>query len=256
MAKQKNDELAKREEAALAAPMPNYVKEGSAGLENMRAKDLVFPRVCLMQDLSPKVKDGLFKAGTLVHSLTGDVVCERDETRKFVPIQHFMTWIEWNPRNEGGGIKEMSSDPNSELAHRCARREKKTVNGKEVFAVTEYHTFLVVFIDRNPNPSIEDVICISAGKSNHKHGKKLLNLARFRGNVPLFAGAYSLGVKEEHNKTSNSDYWALDINNAGWAPEGVYSFCEQKHKEFKTLNVSADMSGENESEGPVEDPEL
>ena len=240
-------DLKKKEETGLA--VPSYIDQGSrTGLEKMRDQDVVYPRIVLLQALSPIVreKDSPYNAGDMINSVTLELICERDTQREFIPILFWPEWIEWGPRSEGGGVIGMSRDPMSELAQRAKANEKRDVGGKTVMAVTEYLTFLILLADRPP-VTMADAVCLSCAKSNYKHGKRLLNLARLRGNVPLFAGKYTLSAASEHNARSNSDYWAYGLENAGFASEEQYAFAKEAYELLKDHEVkAAEMRSETE----------
>jgi hypothetical protein len=234
-------EMAKAEPVGALAP-PAYLEKGSQGLENMRKTDIVYPRVKLLQSLSPEVQDsnsGLHP-GDLINSVTLETVALGEEKKTFTPLLFWPEWIEWGDRDAGGGIIAQSRDPQGELAKRAS--EKKDVGGKTVWAVTEYLTFLALLFDPDlvVVPKVEDAVCISCAKSNFMMGKRLLNLARLRGAYPLYAGAYTLqSVKKPVPSKPNTVYWKFNFDNSGWAPEPVYALCKEAYERLKDMTVSA-----------------
>ena len=207
MAKKKKQELAKREETEA----PAYIDKGEEGLENMTGEDLIIPRLVIMQAMSPAVEEGEHQKGEVINSLTDEVWIGIDEVEPFIPIYHFKEWIQWAPRDSGGGIVDRSMDPSSELAM-SAKRGEKDEEGNRL--VTEYHNFISVLRSQGfKKPCI-----IACAKSNHKHGRKLLGLAKYRGNYPLYAGLYDMAAVKEENKQGQK-YFAWKFENAGWVDE-------------------------------------
>jgi len=248
MGKEKK-ELAKTEGGALA-PRPDYIGEGNEGMEQMRPQDLVLPRIKLLQALSPEVAEGDMKAGTMVNTLTGEVVVEKDETIEFVPVQHYLEWIEWAPRSSNQGIIDRSRDAQSELAMRSAAGESVEVDGRKKFVVTEYHNFVVAVPSLGLD--VAGLIVLSCNRSSHKRGKQLLSLARFRGKCPLFAGRYKLSSTQETNK-NNESYYNYVIKNAGWATEEEFAALKQVHESLQQVTVSTEQEDEPDAAGPSGD---
>jgi len=225
--------------AAGVPARPDYITEGQQGLEDVEQKDLLFPRAVLMQDLSPQVKEKKFSAGDIVNSVTGDIIvgCE-DQPIEFIPVLFWHEWIEWQPRDEGGGMIEYSRDREGELARRYYAGEMRTLkDGREVRAVTAYLVFLVQPLGPDGTADASKMFCIGCAKSNLKHGRKLLTLAKMRGNVPLFAGKYTFGPNEETNRKLNTQYWAFEFENAGWTPSDVFEVLTKLHEELKKSTV-------------------
>ena len=234
---------------------PSFIPQSTEGLENVRQEDLIIPRIVLEQALSPGVKGGTFAVGDLINSLSEELICPFGGSRLITPIKHWIEWIEWISREDGGGIKARSTDPTSELAKRCAANEKCMVQGREVPAVTEYHSFLVALVD-GETPSPEDVVCLSLGKTNHKVGRELLTKARQR-QAPLDAGVYSLSAEEASNKKGD-DYFIFKLGNAGFVNEEMFKVFGAEAKRLKDVTIYADATESTGTTGKddLEDDEL
>lgn len=243
------DELAKRPESQLA-PAPDYITAGNAGFENQQAGDLVFPRAMLMQALSPQVQNSKFSPGDVVNSITEELITKADQPRAVVPIKFWHEWIEWGSRDSGGGILDRSQDPNGELAKRCKAGEKIISMGREVPAITEYMVFLFQPVDTENPCDASKMFCACCARTNYKHARKLLTLARLRGNKPLYAGVYNMTPKREQN-TKNQSYYVFTFSNAGWAPKEVFQELEVRFQQMSGVNISsaAPEQGEGEASG-------
>lgn len=238
------------------APAPSYITDGAAGFENQQQGDLVFPRAVLMQALSPAVADKNAEAGQIVNSVTNDVFAEPGQKRAVVPVMFWHEWIEWGDRDAGGGMIDRSQDPESDLAKRCKAGEKIERNGREVPAITEYLVFLMQPVDTEIPCDATQMFCVCLAKTNYKHGRKLLTLARMRGNKPLFAGVYNIYSIEEKN-AKGQRYYVFNFTNAGWAPEAVFNSLSAEYEKLKEVVVMASApAAEEERSGAVVDEEL
>ena len=210
----------------------NVTPEGEVvqGMENVRPQDILIPRLILLQALSPSVAEGdKFNAGDIINSVSQELWAKREVPVEFIPIFHYLEWIEWGDRLLGESWTDRSLDPNGKLAQMSSRGEKKqNTKGEEVFAVTEYHNFVAMF----PEISEEILVVISCAKSNHKRGKQLIALSRYRGRYPMFAGKYSLQSEIETNRQGQK-YYTFSFNNAGWADKEHFDMCEKLYAGIK-----------------------
>jgi hypothetical protein len=238
--------------------VPSYIEPGRDGLENIRQQDAVLPRTVLLQPMSPPVLEKWSEkhvAGAVMNSLTSEIIIGPDEEVNFIPVFHFIQWIKWGDREENESILDSSIDPRGELAISAQRRQMRRLSGgKEVFDVTEYHNFVVVF----PVIGESKMIVIPCCRTNHKKGRMLLGLASFRGTYPLYAGMYSLGTKLETNRR-NQSYHVFEFKNAGWCPEELYNGITGLYTMLKEWrSIMYDLKGEQEEavEEAVEDSEI
>jgi hypothetical protein len=204
------------------AVVPEHLKAlgaefAGAGMEEVRTQDLVLPRMLLMQAMSPEVADtGKFKAGDLVDQLEGALIAESGKPVKMMVIKHFLQWIRWRDRKEGGGVIESQYDPNSDLAKEFASYDWRDKDKKK--DIVEYHNFVIILPEVDPNK----MLVVSCGKTNHKHGKNLITKIKMRGShLPAFAGLYEVKSVNEKNKDGDT-YKVYEFTNQGWAsPEWV-----------------------------------
>lgn len=199
------------------------------GLENMRPGDLLVPRLILLQGLSPQVTEGDCKPGQIINSITGDIWIDKDEEVEFIPVYHYLEWIQWGDRELREGIKERTLDPESKLAQMAMRGQKYTDSkGVDQWIVTEYHNFVSLL----PSRDMKMPVVISCAKTNHKKGRKLLGLARYRGRFPLYAGMYTICSKSEENQ-SGQKYYVFDFGNAGWVTQEAYKAVKELYTQLK-----------------------
>lgn len=235
---------------------PSYITvaengEG-AGLEDVRAQDILVARTKLLQGLSPEVDEGTNTAGQILDSITKEVLADREETLRFIPVFHYLQWIEWADREDGGGILNQSVDPKGDLAMSVARKETRVNSkGKTVFRVTEYHNFLVLF----PEISMKFPRVIACAKTNHRQGRQLLALCRMREGCPIYSGAYTLASKKAENRDGDK-YYTFGFENAGWASENEFKVTEVAHAFYKNAHEQQRLAVQQEDEAAAAETEI
>lgn len=103
MKQTESKELTKRENLAVSTDVADMFEGMDYG--NVEAKDLLIPKVLLMQGQSDKVLDGTCKPGDIIKSTTGDVygsARERDsKPLRFIPVYMYKTWVKQEVLGKG-----------------------------------------------------------------------------------------------------------------------------------------------------------
>lgn len=255
MAKTKKNETTSSELANIEE-RPSFIDvadqgEG-VGLEGVRAQDLIIPRAKLLQALSPEVDEGNNVSGQIIDSVTGEILADEENSIAFIPVFHFLQWIEWGERESNEGIIDQSLDPKGSLAMSVARREKKeTKEGREVFRVTEYHNFLVLL----PELSMKFPRIISCSKTNHRRARQLLALMRMREGCPIYAGKYNLLTEKTENQNGQK-YYVIDFENNGWTTEDEYDHSKEAHEYYKKAHDEQRIAVQQDSDEVVNETEI
>lgn len=84
------------------------VPAGSWGGEQASSKDMVIPRINLMQDISQLVKDGKARAGQIVNGATGEVLADKGAKVEIIPILTFAEWLLYDVVDGHGGKKKLN----------------------------------------------------------------------------------------------------------------------------------------------------
>lgn len=208
-------------------PSTNLFGDYNAGedFKDMRASDLILPRLRLMAFNHQLVKERKAEAGAWVDTSTEATVIKSGEVGTLVPLLYFLEWIEWSPdKTAKKPIIARSTDPLSALAKSAERFEKITVPLKgERLRVTEYYSFLVLAPQYFGNWS--DMMMLNFSKTGHKIGKSWLN--RMRGfkvkdgeqtvQAPMWAVGWDVGSKVAVND-ANEDYYIPVVGNGTLIP--------------------------------------
>jgi hypothetical protein len=259
MATKESKELTKPATTALAE-MPDYFDAGDrTGLEHIGKDDMQMPRLAIAQALSPQLKeddpkyiDGL-KFGHLFNDVTGEnfqrgpiefMVVRADPTR----------WIEFNPREAGGGIKDFHvpfGDPRTQFG----------ANGEKPAAMQFYDFIVLMLPTRTP-------IALSFKSSGLKVAKRLNTLIAMR-NAPLFAGRYTLTAAKEKNQ--KGEFAVYQIKNsevvdefsaqgkngpmAGWVNRELFDYAKSLHEQIKDkkIDINREVGDEDDANAGAAD---
>lgn len=236
-----SNELEKQGTAAFERP--SFLPSGDVrGIDHLKKDDLQMPRLALAQALTPQVAEGKegFATGVLFNSLTEEIygkgpidftVIRADPPR----------WVEFFPREQGGGIKDMSvpsSDP----------RTLFTVdsNGKPVPpAATKFYDFVVLMFPLQGDP-MERLIALSFKGTMLKTARQLNGLMKYR-NAPSFAGRYTLTTAM--TKNAKGMFAIYQVKNAGWVDEATFHLGEQLYDAIKDRTLTIEREpGEEETD--------
>jgi len=109
-------EATKKESTALTTATA-FEEDAGGGLENITAEDLTIPRLKILQALNPEVnkRDGKYvegaAAGDIMNTVTRELYTENDGC-VVIPVAYKRMFLEWTPRESGGGLVKQHVDPN------------------------------------------------------------------------------------------------------------------------------------------------
>jgi len=174
------------------------------GFEGQTQEDIAIPFVNLLQAMSPEVQDDGVegaKPGMLMNSVTQELYKEIE----FVPAFSKHVFVEWVPRDQGGGIVE-SHSIDSDLV-RSARAEQKfgaykTPNGNDL--IETFYLFGVVSVDGNA----QGMAVLAFTSTKIKSYKAMMTRLRTftmlqddgrRVSPPMFAHLLRISTKQQKN---------------------------------------------------------
>lgn len=192
-----------------------FQDNAGAGLDNVTAKDLLIPRLTILQSLSPQLKprDAAFIEGAQV----GDI-CDVGTgllfkgSLLFLPVYYRKDYLEWAPRASGGGLVAIHSDPAiMEQTVRNDRNQPILPNGNLVAETAQFFGF---------NLTANRQMCfLPMASTQLKKAKKWVTMAageklrRRDGSeftAPLFYRTYELSVADESNAQGDWKGWKID----------------------------------------------
>ena len=148
------------------------------GFEETDSKDIVIPRIKVINALSPERLDGIAQEGDILNSLTQESV----SGKKFIPVKQYYSNIYWNPDRDGDprimcrsadgrvGVTESGTC----MCSNCRKNQfDNSKTGRDAQPVcTSYLNFLGFFED-SPMPVI-----LSFARTNYNEGRKMLSIAK------------------------------------------------------------------------------
>ena len=145
----------------------NYDPNANYGFEETDSKDIVIPRIKVINALSPERIDGKNEEGDLINSLTGEDV----KGKRFIPVKQYYSNIYWNPdrdaeprmfcRSFDGRVGQ--NDDGVCVCSQCRKNQfDNTKTGKDAQPqCTSYLNFLGFFED-SPMPVVLSLMILSA----------------------------------------------------------------------------------------------
>lgn len=142
------------------------------GTEDISTKDVLIPKITLMQSSSTMVKQDKAKAGTLVNSSTNEVLANKDEVVEFIPIKQFREWIieDIETAFDGKEKKKYRTKMIMDASNENLRAGKDHENGRPIFRTQSINFFVLIPSKLDGFPFL-----VPFKKSSLYTGKKLVS---------------------------------------------------------------------------------
>lgn len=236
----KNQVAVKEEFEIVTNEIPDFMKQGNRGAENVGTDDMIIPRIELIQALSPvrKKSDPAYIEGAEEGMLYNNVTRTLYGTEvTVVPVYYTKQFLVWKDRKAGGGGSNgfRGAFASKELADRAiAELAEEALEVSD----TAQHFVLV----RNGDDWQEAVI--SMAKSKVKVSKRWNSLMRLS-NTDSFSRAYKLSATTETN-ARNESYFNFNVAALGFVNKDLYERAEKLYETIRTgaVKVSNDYDGE------------
>jgi hypothetical protein len=192
---------------ALMVDRPAFLPQSHEGTEHIGKDDIKLPSLRIAQGLSKQVQrnDPRFIQGLSVGQLFNDLTNEiyPDALEFHIVRADPPRFIEFHPREEGGGVKDMNvpaGDPRTKWG--------VDEHGNSVKPVaTMFYDYVICLWPT------KELIVLSLKSSGIKVAKSLNGLIKLR-NAPLWAGRYIVRTADE--PSPNGPFPNYVIKNAGW----------------------------------------
>ena len=234
----------------------DYGDYAGAGFENQDRSDYSIPFLAVLQGLSPELETlESAKPGFILNKVTQDVVSGKDGI-VFVPCYTQHVYVEWVPRDAGGGIVGMHELDSEVVAQaRAAARTGKFAlpNGNELI-----ETFYVYGIMVGEDETTSHAV-IAFTSTKIKKYKAWMTKARTvqmrlpdgrKINPPLFAHRHRLKTVKEKNAKGEFYNWDVSFDGATaeacrLAPaDSIFQEAAQCMELVKSGQAKADLSTE------------
>jgi len=242
--KQATTEVVAKQENALAFSQeaPAYLNQGKArGSEEVSAKDMVLPRLELVQALSP-IKDENENAqeGFMFNSVTQEIY---GDLVYFVPVYYKLEYLIWKDQDEGGGFFGAFATE----AEAQARRKEVIEGGENPDFIEVVDTPVQYGLRVTPEGKAEQIV-ISMAKSKAKVSRKWNSMIQIVGG-DRFSRVYKISSFKDENKQGKK-FHNFVVQPAGFTPEAIYKQAEELYEVLKTSDyrVAHETVVENEGE--------
>jgi len=245
---QKTTELSKEMLTSIAL-------DSGAGLETIGADDLAIPFLSILQSGSPQCKksDGAYIKGAeegMIHNTVSNEIFDGDTGLQVIPTAYQRKFVEWKPREEGGGLVNQY-EPNDPILSNM-----KTIDGKDFLpngnniVQTAYHYVIAVGPDGKPMQAVITMSSTQLKKARRWNSMIASRRENIDGKVitpPMFGQVYNLTTVPESNDMGTWFGWS--ITSAGLVNQAdVYMEAKAFHESVSSgaVNVSA-PSGEDDN---------
>lgn len=237
-----------------------FAPNAGDGLENVGARDLIIPRITILQALSPQVqpKKPEFIKGANIGDIC-DVGTQEifESPLVFLPVHYVKQYLEWAPRSTGKGLVKVHEDPS--IMDNCSRDEKNRPTTKEGNLIAETAQFFGLNISAGGRRCF-----LPLASTQLKKARRWLTLAtseklrREDGTVftpPLFYRAYNLSTVDESNPEGDWAGWKIERGQTLQEMEN-WKDLYQEAMDFRGSIKSGEVRGDVASDEPVNSEEI
>jgi len=219
--------------------MPDWLKKGNAGSEDVGTRDLILPRVDVLQALSPQIKksdSGYIEGaeqGQIFNTVTSEIY---GSSVTFIPVLFRKEWVVWKLRKAGGGFCGAFQTEAEAENFRCS------VQSPDDHEVVESHQhFVILMTDNGPQEAV-----FSLTKSKLKVSRALNTLIQIAG-VDRFAKAYRLDAIE--TESTKGEFWSYKAHPVGFVDKELYERGQALYGMIKAGQADVDRSHDVPEEG-------
>ena len=230
--------------AGVQEQMPEWLQKGNAGSEDVTAKDMILPRVDVLQALSPQIKksdpnyiDGA-EQGQIFNTVTGEIY---GNNVAFVPVLFRKEFTVWKLRKAGGGF--CGAYPTKGEGDAAVAGMQ---NPPDYECVESHQHFCMLLTDHGPEEAV-----FSMTKSKLKVSRALNTLIQIAG-VDRFAKAYRVDAIE--TSSDKGEFWSLKVHPVGFVEQDLYQRGKGLYEMIRAGAADVDRSSDEKPAytGPAE----
>jgi len=209
----------KKKKAAEENPGIDFSGDAGMGFENVDQTDLGIPFLAIAQKLSPEVDADHPKyiegaeAGVIFNTQTREVLGGRGEPVTFVPVHYQKAYVEWQPRESGGGFRGAHT---AEILTQCTRDERgrDVLPNGNLIVTTAYILGFVIDEDGDHTKAVISLTSTQLKKArqwlNMMMSIKLTNADGDKFTPPMFSHKYRLSTQPESNDMGSWHGWKIE----------------------------------------------
>lgn len=201
---------------------PDWLDPNSyRGSEDVTSKDIILPRIDVLQALSPQIKksDAQYiegaEQGMIFNTVSGELYGDQ---LVFIPVMFKREFIVWQDRKAGGGFRGAFQTAEE------AEHERQMLENPDGHEVVETHVHFVLLV--HDDGRLEEAV-LSLSKSKRKVSRKLNSLVQM---VPgdRFSRVYKLTAIEVDGP--KGEYWSFDVTSLGYAAKPAWERGQQTYE--------------------------
>lgn len=228
-----------------------FAAHAGAGLENVGAKDILIPRLSILQKLSPQLDqhESLYnpeaREGDIYDIGLGEVI---GQEMMFVPLVYQKQWLEWAPRASGKGLVRIHNDDSIML------KTEPNDKGKPFLPSGNYIAETAQFYGLNLTAQ-NRLSFVPMASTQLKKARQLLTLStseKLPGangtefTPPLFYRVYKFSTVPENNAEGKWIGWKIERGPALTEMDGWKDLFERMlvyNNQIQSGAAKADMAG-------------
>tara|TARA_R110000803_G_scaffold132008_2_gene199247 strand:+ start:3384 stop:4157 length:774 start_codon:yes stop_codon:yes gene_type:complete len=227
---------------------------GGTGLEETTTEDFAIPFIRVLQPMSPQLikTHGSYvagaSAGDLYNTVTGEAF-DGEQGLSIVPCAYNKKYIEWIPREKGGGLINAGHDIS--ILSKCTRdaesRRYYTAEGNEIVETAQF--FVLVVKEDTAQQAVLAFTSTQLGVS--RKWLTMLRMARVLNSkgdsveAPMFAYTYKLTSTTQSNDKGSWNAYSINQESATAMPIAMMA------KEFMSAARTGDVDVKQEQQNDV-----
>lgn len=260
--------LAEKKSTEISDEVIDLSQYQGMGVEEATVDDMAIPFLSIVQKMSPQCDpdspkyDERFKPGMIFNTVTQELFEGREKGLVCYHVAFKKNWVEWVPRNQGGGMRGLHEN-NSDVVRNAEKHPEKpfilvTEAGMELID-TRYH--YVIYLDPS-DPSAWSPAVIAMTSTQVKYSRKWvsrLNTTKIKQGdkivaPPTWAFPYTLTAMPDENKKGSFLSWKIVKGETPISDKRLFDDCLNFYKsvaagDTKLSDMDQDThSGEMESE--------
>jgi len=241
-----SQDVTKAQENLPADLMQEFEADAGAGMENADSDSFSIPFLRVVQSNSPEVEElDNAKPGKIVNTATSELYDEVE----VVPVTYDRAFIEWVPRDNGGGLAafwSVEEGKKAEAEHGRDGAKIKLPNGNDLID-TRQHYVLIKHEDGSTEPAM--IAMASTQINNSKEWMNKINRVKVPGSnntAPMFACSYTLGTRKRQKDSYSWHVWTIEQND--WVDSNTYHDAKAFLESIKAGEAKADLEAAEETE--------
>lgn len=238
-----------------AAALEAYRGDAGAGFEGADRASFAIPFLAILQSMSPQVKksDGAYIKGAeegMLYNTVSNEVYSGDDGVRIIPCAFTRSFVEWVPREKGGGlVAEYDVTVGEGLRARCKRDEKNhdiLPNGNVLNDTRNHYLLVETDTDR------WEPMMLSLTSTQIKASRNWMSAMQrecLAEKVPMFALVYRMTTTPQQNEKGS--WYGAVFDHEGYVEDPtVYEQAKAFYEQARAGKVKIQDRGEVGQEAP------